>query len=97
MYDNFMSMETLATFAGLVTAVTLIVQFTKSLVKSTFKGDIYVRLYTLIIALGLSFVFARAGIGIEGTILTIINAVIISVAAMGTYEVVADPKAEKHK
>lgn len=97
MYDNFMSIETLATFAGLVTAVTLIVQFTKSLVKSTFKEDVYVRLYTFIVALGLSFVFARAGTSMEGAILTIINAIIVSVAAMGTYEVVADPRAEKQK
>lgn len=96
MYSEFMNLEMLATFAGLVTVVTLIVQFSKSLIKSKF-GDAAVRLYTFVISLVLTFVFARAGTGIEGILLTVINAIIISVASMGGYEVVVDPKAEKKK
>lgn len=96
MYDNFMTVEMLTTFVGLVAAVSIVVQFTKSIVKNKFN-DVYVRLYTFIISLGLSFVYARAGNGAEGIILTIINAIIVSVAAMGTYEVISDPKALKHK
>lgn len=96
MYDNFMTVETLATFAGLVAAVSIVVQFTKSLIKEKFS-DVYVRLYTFAIALGLSFVYARAGSGADGIILTVINAIIVSVAAMGAYEIIADPKALKHK
>lgn len=96
MYNDFMNLEMLATFAGLVTAVTLIVQFSKSLIKNRF-GDAAVRLYTFAIALVLTFVFARVGAGVEGILLTIINAIIISVASMGGYEVIMDPKAEKQK
>ena len=96
MYDEFMTMELLATFAGLVAAVSIIVQFTKSIVKKQF-GDGAVRLYAFIIALVLTFIFAKAGQGIEGIVLTIINAILISIAAMGGYEVIADPKAEKTK
>ena len=96
MYNEFMTMELLATFAGLVAAVSIIVQFTKSIVKKNF-GDGAVRLYAFIIALVLTFIFARAGQGIEGIVLTIINAILISIAAMGGYEVIADPKAEKTK
>ncbi len=96
MYDDFMSVETLTTFVGLVAAVALIVQFTKSLIKEKF-ADAYVRLYAFAISLGLSFVYARTGTGAEGIILTIINAIIVSVAAMGAYEIIADPKALKHK
>lgn len=96
MYDNFMTTETLATFVGLVAAVSIIVQFTKSLIKNKLS-DVYVRLYTFIIALGLSFVYARVGINAEGVILTIINAIIISVASMGAYEAISDPKAQKSK
>ena len=33
MMNDFMSLELLATFAGLVAAVSLIVQFTKSIIK----------------------------------------------------------------
>lgn len=96
MYNEFMTMELLATFAGLVAAVSIIVQFTKSIIKKNF-GDGAVRLYAFIIALVLTFIFAKAGQGIEGIVLTIINAILISIAAMGGYEVIADPKAEKTK
>lgn len=96
MFNDFITMETLATFAGLVAAVSILVQFTKSIVKNRF-GDAAVRIYTFVIALILTFIFARSGQGIEGVILTIINAIIVSVAAMGGYEIIADPKAEKKK
>lgn len=94
MYSDFMTLEILATFAGLVAAVSIIVQFTKSIIKKNF-GDGAVRLYAFIIALVLTFIFAKSGQGIEGIVLTIINAILISIAAMGGYEVIADPKAEK--
>lgn len=96
MYNEFMTLEVLATFAGLVAATTLIVQFTKTVVKKQF-ADYVVRLYAFGIALILTFVFARAGTGIEGIVLTIINAVLVTIASMGGYEVIADPKAEKKK
>jgi hypothetical protein len=96
MYNDFITMETLATFAGLVAAVSIIVQFTKSLIKNRF-GDAAVRIYTFVIALMLTFIFARSGQGIDGIVLTIINSIIVAIAAMGGYEVIADPKAEKKK
>lgn len=96
MYNDFITMETLATFAGLVAAVSIVVQFSKSIVKKRF-GDAAVRVYTFIIALILTFIFARSGTGIEGIVLTIINSIIIAIAAMGGYEIIADPKAEKKK
>ena len=55
--NEFMTAETLATFAGLTVAVGLIVQFTKSVVKKQF-GDASVRLYTFGVSLILTFVFA---------------------------------------
>ena len=96
MYNKFMTVEMLATFAGLVAAVSIVVQFTKSIVKKQF-GDGAVRLYAFVIALGLTFIFARAGAGIEGIVLTFINAILVTIASMGGYEVVADPRAEKSK
>ena len=96
MYNDFLTAETLATFVGLVAAVTIIVQFTKSIVKKKFD-DSYVRLYNFIISLILTFVFARSGSGLGGILLTVINAILISAASAGTYEIVSDPKAEKVK
>lgn len=96
MYNEFMSLEVLATFAGLVTAVALIVQFTKSLIKKKFD-DVYVRVYALVISLILTFIFAGMGNNIDGIVLTIINAIIVAVAAMGAYEGISDPLAKKSK
>lgn len=96
MYDEFMTVEVLATFAGLVAAVSVIVQFTKSIVKKNL-GDGWVRLYAFVISLVLTFIFARCGEGVQGVVLTIINAILISIASMGAYESIADPKAEKKK
>lgn len=96
MFDDFMTPETLTTFTGLVLATALIVQFTKSIVKNKF-GDAAVRLYTWIIALVLTFIFARNGQGIEDIVLTVINSILVATSAMGGYEIIADPKAEKKK
>lgn len=96
MYNDFMSIEALATFAGLTAAVSVIVQFTKSIFKKKF-GDSVVRIYTFIIAIILTFLFARTGKGIESIALTVINAVLIAIASMGGYEVISDPKAIKSK
>ncbi|WP_132995865.1 hypothetical protein [Sporanaerobacter acetigenes] len=96
MYNEFFNVETLATFAGLVAAVAIIVQFTKSVVKKNL-GDKWVRLYAFVIALILTFLFAPAGTGPQGIVLTIINSMLVCMAAIGGYEVVADPRAEKEK
>ena len=94
MFDNFMTAETLTTFAGITGAVIIIVQFTKTLVKGRF-GDQFVRLYSFIVAFLLTLIFTmKNGISIEGIILTLINAMIITIASMGGYEAIADPMAQ---
>jgi len=94
MFNDFMTLDVLTTFAGLTATTMLIVQFTKFLVKKRF-GDSYVRLYSFIIALILTFIFARQGENAQGIIMTIINAILISVAAAGGYEIITDPLAKK--
>lgn len=96
MLKEFMTLETMATFGGLSLAVLFIVQFTKSIIKDKF-GDSFVRLYTLVIALILSFIFVNNGFNAQGIALTIINAVVITIASTGGYELIADPKALKSK
>jgi hypothetical protein len=93
---DFITGEMLTTFWGLVAATALIVQFTKPLVKERFT-DVAVRIYAFIIALVLTFVFAYQGNGVQGVILTILNAMTVSIGAMGTYEIIVDPYAEKKK
>lgn len=96
MYNDFITSEVLATFTGLVVATSVVVQFTKFVVKKWFK-DSGVRIYTFIVSLLLSFIFAKSGEGAQGIVLTVINAILVSFAAMGGYEVVSDPRAEKTK
>ena len=94
--NDFMTPDTLSTFAGLVAAVSIIVQFTKPLIKKNFI-DGAVRIYTFVVSLILTFVFASTGQGLQGILLTVINSILVSLTAMGTYETIADPKAEKEK
>ena len=94
MFNDFMDASILTTFVGLVTAVTVIVQFTKGFVKTKF-GSSMVRLYAFIISLILVLIFSRQGSGIQAIIIAIINALMITVASMGGYEALSDPLAEK--
>lgn len=104
MPSDFISIDYLATFAGMVVVLGLIVQFTKGLIKRTFEDHI-VRAYTFGCALVLVLLvywhqglFDAASREIAITILlALINAIIVTLAAMGGYEVLADPKATKAK
>lgn len=92
--NEFITIDFLATFSGLVLAVSLIVQFTKSIVKKNF-GDSMVRIYAFIIALILTFVFAKTGNGVQHYIVTLLNSILVTMAAIGGYEIATDPRAEK--
>lgn len=98
MFEDFISVEMLATFAGLVAATNIIVQFSKKPIKNKW-GDAAVRIYSFII----SFILIAAFIGPQGKsvgqsiILILINSIIVTLTALGSYESIADPKAEKKK
>jgi len=94
MFDSFMDANALTTFGGLVTAVMLIVQFSKEFIKLKF-GDSYVRVFSLLVALVLTFVFAPGEWNIPGIALKVINGIMVSIASGGAYEIITDPKAQK--
>ena len=94
MYNDLVTPEILATFTGLVAATAIITQFTKPIIKKTF-GDAFVRFYIFIIALILNFIFAKSGNGLQSIVITIINALLVTMTAMGGYEMISDPRAEK--
>lgn len=96
MFDSFLTSDNLTTFTGLVGAVMLIVQFTKTIVKNKF-GEPFVRLYSFVIALILTFVFAPGGNELKDIVLMIINAILITIASTGGYEMLVDPLAKKTK
>ncbi|HLR35426.1 MAG TPA: hypothetical protein VK071_08925 [Tissierellales bacterium] len=94
MYNELMLSETMATFAGLVVATSAIVQFTKPIIKKIFPDGV-VRIYSFIISLILTLVFAKTGFGLQGILLALINSILVTMSAMGVYETVSDPKAQK--
>ena len=96
MFDGPFTIDMLTTFTGLTGAVMLIVQFTKSLVKNKF-GDSYVRLYSFIIALILTFIFKRSGTSPQDIVLVVINAIIITITSAGGYDILTDPMATRKR
>ena len=96
MFKEFMDANMLTTFGGIVTAVIVIVQFTKPLIKKRFK-DSAIRIYTFFIALILTMIFHPEGLSLSSIMLTIINAIMITITSLGGYEVLSDPKANAVK
>jgi len=84
--NNFMTWEFLGTMAGAISATTLIVQFIKIPLDKIWK--IPTRYVVYIIALIILFLveFFTGHIALERSILIMLNAIVISMAAMGTYE-----------
>jgi hypothetical protein len=104
MPSDFITVDYLATFTGLVVVLGLIVQFTKGLIIKTFSEQA-VRGYSFawsLALIGLTYwskgLFDAAGREIAMTLLLVlINAIIVTLAAMGGYELITDPKATKTK
>ena len=104
MPNDFITIDFLYTFGGLVVVLGLMVQFTKGILKTVFS-DYAIRIYTgawafvlVLLVYWSKGMFDAAGREIAMTILlALINAIIVTLAALGGYEVLADPKAEKTK
>ena len=104
MPSDFITIDYVTTFSGMVLALGLIVQFTKSIVKKVFS-DQAVRIYTFVwaIVLVLAMYWSKGMLTVEvkdifiTLLLVLINAIIVTLAAMGGYEVLTDPRATKQK
>lgn len=104
MPSDFITVDYLMTFTGLVVILGLIVQFTKGIIKATFSEQA-VRTYAFVWALALIGItyWSKGMLDATGReiaitlLLVLINAIIVTLAAMGGYELFTDPKAEKTK
>ena len=105
MPSDYIDVQYLSTFAGMVVVLMLIVQFTKSLIKKNF-ADVIVRWYCfiwaiiLLVILGLfqgTFYVARWEELLVLIFIMLVNAILLTWTAMGGYESFADPGAEKTK
>lgn len=95
--DNFITLDYLSTFVGMVTVVLLFTEFTKELIDKFAKGlptKYVVFLYSLLTIIGyqvMSNTFDASKL-----LLTIINAMILTMTAQGGYEWTFKP-IEKNK
>jgi hypothetical protein len=98
MTGEFVTLESLATFTGMVAATTLVVQFTKPLMTSSLP-DWAVRIYVLTVAVVLQFfvLYVQGVLTAEAIGLGVINSFLVALTSMGGYEVLADPAAKKRK
>jgi hypothetical protein len=104
MLNDFITIDFLFTFGGLVLILGIIVQFTKSLIKQVYD-DYAVRWYAFgwaivltLLAAWLKGQFDVVGREIAATLLLVLlNSILITMAAIGGYEALADPRAEKTK
>lgn len=90
MFEDFITIETLMTFPGMVLIVALVTQFTKKLIDKLFKNHTEYVVYFY--ALGLNF-FASYVKGFPDPwpitiVLNILNGIIVALAAMKAYETI---------
>jgi len=91
---EYFTVGELGTFAGLTVATSVIVQFTKPIIKKRFD-DYFVRIYTFIVAAILSIIFIPHNNTAKEIVIILINSILIAIASMGGYETIKDPLAQK--
>ncbi len=90
--DNFITLDYLSTFAGMVAVVVLITQFTKELIDKVAKWlptKYVVFIYSLIVIIG--YQITTNTFSSSKLLITIINAMILTMTAQGGYEWVFKP------
>jgi len=84
--NNFMTWEFLGTMAGAISATTLIVQFIKIPLDKIWKIPTLYVVYIIALIILFLVEFFTGHITLERSILIMLNAIVVSMAAMGTYE-----------
>lgn len=85
--NEYLTWEFLGTFAGATAATTLIVQFLKLQVDKIWKVPTRFFVYFIAAVILFGIQIATGTLTIDRILLTLLNAVVVSMAAMGTYEV----------
>lgn len=84
--SDYFTWEFLGTMAGAVAATTLITQFCKFPLDKVWKIPTRVAVYGIALFILFAVEFFTGGITIDRAVLIIFNAILVAVAAMGTYE-----------
>jgi hypothetical protein len=94
--NNFITLDYLSTFVGMVAVVVLITQFTKELIDKVAKWlptKYAVFIYALIVIIG--YQIMSNTFDISKLLLTVINAMLLTMTAQGGYEWVFKPIEQK--
>lgn len=94
--DNFITLDYLSTFVGMVAVVVLITQFTKELIDKIVKWlptKYIVFIYALIVIIG--YQIMSNTFDSSKFLLTIINAMLLTMTAQGGYEWIFKPIEQK--
>lgn len=89
METEFITKEALSSLPGLISAVTILVQFTKGFFKNKASTN-FIRFYVLLVSFILTYFFAYFGEGVQGILLIFINSIVVAVGAIGTFEIISD-------
>ena len=85
--NDYITWEFLGTFAGAVAATTLIVQFLKLQADKVWKIPTRYIVYVIAFLVLLSYQVFFGRLTAQNIIITFFNAIIVTMASMGTYEV----------
>lgn len=98
MPTEFFTTDMLLTYAGCTTATTLVVAFSKDIIKK-FLPDWTVRIYAWVIAVAIMnfALWCADSLTVEAFGLTLLNGVLVAFTAIGLRETITDPLAKKTK
>ncbi len=83
--NEFVTWTTLGTYAGAVMMVTIITQFLKQTPLRNINAQLLSYIVAVLILIGAE-AFNGASVTVQGVILCLLNAVIVALAANGTYD-----------
>ena len=100
MFEDFITIETISTFPGMVLVVSLMTQFTKTLIDRFFfknHTQYVVYFYALILNLFISYTQNFEGDLLTIIVMNVLNSIIVALAAMKAYEKVVSDKKNNSK
>ena len=84
--DNYLTIESLSTIAGMVLVLNLLVQFLKPLIDKIKKVPTQYVVWVLALALSVIYQWIAGEFTVETIFVMIINTIVITLAAMKSYE-----------
>ncbi len=85
--DEYFTLESMGTFAGMVVVLTVIVQFLKPLLDKIVKIPTRYVVWIIAIAISTAYEAIAGSFTGESILLLLLNSVVLTMASMGTYEV----------